>query len=212
MIDYATWCAIRDGAAQHLTPPQLARQLGLDVKTVRLWLDRPYARRRAPPRASKLDPFKGRIVGWLDAQPLSAQQVYQRLCAAGYTEDVSIVKDYVRRIRPRPREAFLTLAFAPGELAQVDWGDAGTIAVGDSRRRLSFFVMVLAYSRQMYVEFTLAQTMEHFLAAHRHAFEALGVPRRVMPDYVSRHIIGVLWPSPLCGLAAVTPGDLSGLA
>ena len=84
MIDYATWCAIRDGAAQHLTPPQLARQLGLDVKTVRLWLDRPYARRTAPPRASKLDPFKGRIVGWLDAQPLSAQQVYQRLIAAGY--------------------------------------------------------------------------------------------------------------------------------
>ena len=132
MIDYATWCAIRDGAAQHLTPPQLARHLGLDVKTVRLWLDRPYARRTAPPRASKLDPFKGRIVGWLDAQPLSAQQVYQRLCAAGYTGGVSIVKDYVRRIRPRPREAFLTLAFAPGEVAQVDWGDGGTIAVGDS--------------------------------------------------------------------------------
>jgi len=35
---------------------------------------------------------------------------------------VSLVKDYVRRIRPRPREAFLTLAFAPGEVAQVDWG------------------------------------------------------------------------------------------
>ena len=182
MIDYATWCAIRDGATQHLTPPQLARQLGLDVKTVRLWLDRPYARRTAPPRASKLDPFKGRIVGWLDAQPLSAQQVYQRLCAAGYTGGVSIVKDYVRRIRPRPREAFLTLAFAPGEVAQVDWGDGGTIAVGDSRRRLSFFVMVLAYSRQMYVEFTLAQTMEHFLAAHQQAFAALGVPRRIMVD------------------------------
>ena len=97
---------------------------------------------------------------------------------------MSIVKDYVRRIRPRPRDAFLTLAFAPGELAQVDWGDGGTIAVGDSRRRLSFFVMVLAYRRQMYVEFTLAQTMEHFLAAHRHAFEALGVPRRVMVDIV----------------------------
>jgi len=130
MIDYATWCAIRDGAAQHLTPPPLARQLGLDVKTVRHWLERPYARRTAPPRASKLDPFKGRIVGWLDAQPLSAQQVYQRLCAAGYRGGVSIVKDYVRRIRPRPREAFLTLAFAPGDMAKVDWGDGGAIARG----------------------------------------------------------------------------------
>lgn len=95
---------------------------------------------------------------------------------------MSIAKDSVRRIRPRPREAFLTLAFAPGEVAQVDWGDGGALAVGDSRRRLSFFVMVLAYSRQMYVEFTLAQTMEHFLAAHQQAFAALGVPRRIMVD------------------------------
>lgn len=146
------------------------------------WLDRPYARRSASPRTSKLDPFKGRIVSWLDAQPLSAQQIYQRLCAAGYTGGVSIVKDYVRRIRPRPREAFLTLAFAPGEMAQVDWGEWGSIAVGDSRRRLSFFVMVLAHSRPLYVEFTLAHTMEHFLAAHLHAFEALGVQQRVMVD------------------------------
>ena len=62
-------------------------------------------------------------------------------------------------------------------MAQVDWGEWGTIAVGETRR-LSFFVMVLAYSRQLYVEFTLAQTREHFLAAHINAFNALGVLRR----------------------------------
>jgi transposase len=182
MIDYATWCAIRDGFAQHLGARQLARQLGLNVKTVRRWRARPYAPRAAVARASKLDPFKGRIVGWLDAHPLSAQQVFQRLCEAGYDGGVSIVKDYVRRIRPRPRAAFLTLAFAPGEVAQVDWGEWGSIAVGNTRRRLSFFVMVLAYSRQLYVEFALSQGMEHFLAAHIRAFEALGVPRKVMVD------------------------------
>jgi hypothetical protein len=33
MIDYATWCAIREGVASHLTAPQLAASLGLDVKT-----------------------------------------------------------------------------------------------------------------------------------------------------------------------------------
>jgi transposase len=54
--------------------------------------------------------------------------------------------------------------------------------VGDTRRRLSFFVMVLAWSRQMYVEFTLSQTMEQFLGAHVNAFNALGVPRKVMVD------------------------------
>ena len=149
MIDYATWCAIRDGLAKHLGVRQVARDLGLNVKTVRRWRARPYAPRAAGPRASKLDPFKGRIVGWLDAHPLSAQQVFQRLCEAGYDGGVSIVKDYVRRIRPRPREAFLTLAFAPGEVAQVDWGEWGSLAVGETRRRLSFFVMVLAYSRKL---------------------------------------------------------------
>ena len=122
MIDYATWCAIRDGIAKHLTPSQLAASLGLDVKTVRHWIGRPYARRAGVPRSSQLDPFKGRIVGWLDAHPLTARQVFQRLCEAGYDGGISIVKDYVRTIRPRPRKAFLTLAFAPGELAQVDLG------------------------------------------------------------------------------------------
>jgi len=122
MIDYATWAAIGDGVAKHLTAAQLAVSLGLDVKTVRHWIGRPYAPRQAVRRSSKLDPFKGRIVGWLDAHPLSAQQVFQRLCDNGYGGGISIVKDYVRAIRPRPREAFLTLAFAPGEAAQVDWG------------------------------------------------------------------------------------------
>jgi transposase len=178
------------------TPPprQLADSLGLDIKTVRHWSDRPYTRRARVPRSSKLDPFKGRIVGWLDAHPLTAQQVFQRLRDAGYDGGISIVKDYVHTIRPRAREAFLTLAFAPGELAQVDWGEFGTIAIGNTRRRLSFFVMVLAWSRQMYVEFTLSQTMEHFLGAHINAFNALGVPRKVMVDNlrtaVLRHVRG----------------------
>ena len=192
MIDYATWCAIRDGIVKHLTAPQLAESLGLDVKTVRHWIGRPYTPPVRKQRSSKLDPFKGRIVGWLDAHPLTAQQVFQRLRDAGYGGGISIVKDYVHKIRPRTREAFLTLAFAPGEAAQVDWGEFGTIAVGNTRRRLSFFVMVLAWSRQIYVEFTLSQTMEQFLAAHINAFNALGVPKKVMVDNlrcaVLRHV------------------------
>ena len=44
--------------------------------------------------------------------------------------------------------AFLTLAFAPGEGAQVDWG-GGSIQLGATHRRLSFFVMVLAFSRMI---------------------------------------------------------------
>jgi transposase len=46
----------------------------------------------------------------------------------------------------------------------------------------------------MYVEFSLSQTMEQFLAAHVNAFNALGVPQKVMVDNlrcaVLRHIRG----------------------
>ena len=134
--------------------------------------------RAGVPRASKLDAFKGQIVRWLDTHPYSAQQIFQRLGEAGYEGGITIVKDYVHRIRPRHQEAFLKLDFAAGECAQVDWGEWGTIGVGSTRRRLSFFLMVLCYSRRMYLEFYVSQKMEFFLACHENAFAAFGgVPR-----------------------------------
>ena len=79
--------------------------------------------------------------------------------------------------------AFLTLVFAPGECAQVDWGCAGSMAIGSTRRRLSFFVMVLCYSRLCFIEFTLGEATEHFLAAHQNALEFFqGVPARILVD------------------------------
>jgi hypothetical protein len=78
--------------------------------------------------------------------------------------------------------------------------------VDNTRRRLSFFVMVLAFSRRMYVEFTVSQTMEHFLACHEHAFAAFGgVPTKIMVDYVPGHIIDLMCPPPLCGRTARWP-------
>jgi transposase len=101
----------------------------------------------------------------------------------GYAGGYSILKAYVQHVRPTAAPAFLTLHFAPGQSAQVDWGSAGVLPVGHTRRQLSFFVMVLCYSRRLYVEFTLAQTQEHFLACHQHAFEYFNsVPAEVMVD------------------------------
>jgi len=55
---------------------------------------------------SKLDAYKGQIVRWLDTHPYSAQQIFQRLREAGYDGRITIVKDYVHRIRPRPPRRF----------------------------------------------------------------------------------------------------------
>jgi Transposase and inactivated derivatives len=62
--------------------------------------------------------------------------------------------------------------------------------VGNTRRRLSFFVMVLAFSRQMFVEFTVSQTMEHFLACHEHCLHGLGgVPSKIMVDNLKSAVL-----------------------
>lgn len=197
MISYEIWCQIRDCLdRQHMSQAQIATTLHLHPRTVSSWAGLlHYEERKSIPRASLLDPFKGQVIKLLDTHPFTAQQVLQRLREAGYSGGYTIVKDYVRLIRPRRHAAFLKLSFAPGEAAQVDWGEFGTIGVGSTRRKLSFFVMVLCHSRLMYVEFTVAQTMEHFMAAHERAFAAFkGVPSRIMIDNlkagVTEHLAG----------------------
>ncbi len=192
MLDYETFCQIRDHLGrQQLTVVQTARALALDARTVAKWADVEQFRPRAGvPRLSKLDAYKGQIVRWLDAHPYSAQQIFQRLREAGFEGGITIVKDYVHRIRPRHQAAFLKLDFAAGECAQVDWGEYGTIAVGSTRRRLSFFLMVLCYSRRMYLEFTVSQKMEFFLACHENAFAAFGAcPSRIMVDNLKSAVL-----------------------
>ena len=192
MITYETWCKIRDCRdRQNMSLTQIAKALHLHHRTVATWADLlHYEARKNVPRTSVLDPFKGQVTRLLDTHPFTAQQIFQRLREAGYAGGYTTVKDYVHLIRPKHRAAFLKLSFAPGEVAQVDWGEYGTIGVGDTRRKLSFFVMVLCYSRRMYLEFTVMQTMEHFLAAHEHAFAAFNaVPSRIMIDNLKTGVI-----------------------
>lgn len=192
MIDYELFSKIRHLNQQdRLTAPQIARKLALDVRTVQKWLDQTqFKPRKSSPRASKLDPFKRDIGRLLEAHPYTAIQLFQRLREHGFEGGYSIVKEYVRKVRPPKTRAFLTLSFAPGECAQVDWGSFGAVTVGSTRRQLSFFVMVLCYSRMMYVAFTVSQTMEHFLGCHQDAFEYFGlVPRKIMVDNLKSAVL-----------------------
>ena len=192
MIEYATFCQLRALLdQQHWTIPQVAQELKLDIKTVRAWAAQPqYRPRQRAARPSKLDPFKADLGRWLEQHPFSAAQLLVRLREQGYLGGYSILKEYLRRVRPVRRPAFLTLAFAPGECAQIDWGCAGSLAVGSTRRRLSFLVMVLCYSRRLYVEFTLTETLEQFLAAQQNALSYFGAgPARVMIDNLKTAVL-----------------------
>lgn len=192
MISYEMWCKIQDCVnRKKLSFAQTARELCLNRRTVSEWAKlKHYEPREKVAHASVLDPFKGQVVRMLDAHDYSAQQVFQAVREAGYGGGYTVVKEYVRLVRPKRAPAFLKLAFAPGEAAQVDWGEWGSIAVGGTRRRLSFFVMVLCHCRMMYLEFTVSQTMEHFLAAHERAFEHFGgVPSRVIIDNLKTGVL-----------------------
>ena len=192
MIDYPTFCHLQALHAQEgLSLQQIAQEVGLHPDTVAHWLKQArYTRRQAGLRTGRLEPYKATIVRLLHAHDYTAAQILQRLREAGYAGGYTILKDFVRQIRPPRQPAYLTLSFAPGECAQVDWGCAGAISVGSTRRRLSFFVMVLCYSRMLYVEFTLSETQEQFLACHEHAFEYFGgCVKRVMIDNLKSAVL-----------------------
>lgn len=192
MIDYDTYCQIKRLAEiEKLGANQIAVKLVMDPRTVKKWLNcEKFQAKVTPQTTSKLDPHKDEIVRQLERHPYTAQQIFQQITQIGYQGGYTLVKEYVRRIRPKRLPAFLTLSFEPGECAQVDWGQFDSVAVGQTRRRLSFFVMVLCYSRMMYVEFTVSQTMEHFLSCHHNAFAAFGlVPQKVMVDNLKSAVL-----------------------
>jgi len=192
MISYQTFHEIRRWRDEKkFSAAQIAAELNLNLKTVEKWIKQStYQPRRPVRRSSKLDPFKGQIVAMLERHAYTSQQILQEIRAQGYQGGYSILKEFVRTVRPVSKPAYLTLQFAPGECAQVDWGSFGSINVGGTRRRLSFFVMVLCHSRLMYLEFTLSQAMEQFLSCHVHAFEFFGgVPERIVIDNLKTGVL-----------------------
>jgi transposase len=191
MINYETYCKVLQLQEQGLRVSQIARTIGVDKRTVGKWTkEKHYRQRKNTPHTSILGTFKPQIVQWLEKYPYSSVQLLQRLREIGYSGGITTLRMYVAKIRPRKQDAFLTLSFAPGECAQVDWGQFGTVSVGSTQRRLSFFVMVLCYSRKMYLEFTVSETMEHFLNCHRNAFEYFGaVPNAIMVDNLKSAVL-----------------------
>lgn len=191
MINYELFCKIKSLKDKGLSGSQIAKEVDLNPQTTYKWLKaNQFCKRKSSPRKSKLDPFKDEILRMLETHPFSATQVYQSINEMGFEGGYTIVKEYVRKVRPRRTPAFLKLNFLPGECAQVDWGSFGSVNVGGTRRRLSFFVMVLCYSRLMYLEFTVSQTMEHFLACHQNSFNFFGgIPRKIMVDNLKSAVL-----------------------
>lgn len=152
--------------------------VGVDRKTVKRIINRKQValEKRLPIRTSQLDIFKDEIKNFLQKDPsMAASTMLHRLRDHGFNGGITILRDYVKTLKlksPKIREAFLRLEFAPGECAQVDWGE-----FGDPFRtgiKVHCFVMVLCYSRMTYIEFTRSERFEDFIRCHENAFKYFG--------------------------------------
>jgi transposase len=130
----------------------------------------------------------------LMAHGLGPYLIYQKLCEQpDFTGSEAAVWRLVRKLAPPPApKVTLRLETAPGEVAQVDFGEVPPLrdpATGMSRRTY-VFVMVLAWSRHMYAEFVFDQKIPTWLLCHQHAFEFFGgVPQRLVIDNLKAAIL-----------------------
>ena len=137
-------------------------------------------------RPSITDAYVDFIKGVLKEHPrLNATRIFHMARERGYPGGVDWFRDIVSRYRPRvAEEARLHLSTLPGEQAQIDWASFGKIKVGNEERKLYAFVMVLSWSRQIFLRFFLNQATANFQRGHIAAFEFFGgrVPRKCLYD------------------------------
>ena len=161
----------------------IASQLHLHRDTVQRVLSAACVMRPDPPlRPSQVDPYLPFIRHTLAKFPtLTASRLHAMVRSRGYTGGPDHFRHLVACHRPRPpAEAYLRLRTLPGEQAQVDWGHFGHIVVGRAKRPLMAFVMVLSYSRRIFLRFSLNARMDSFLRGHVLAFAAFGGVARVL--------------------------------
>jgi transposase len=184
-MNIETWAYIRHlFFVEKLPKKAISRKLRLDIKTVRRAIKRDtfsYGRQRS--RDSKLDGFKEKIDALLKSYPsLSGVRICEEIQKMGYTGGISILRDYLRTTRTTSK-AFLHIQPIPAEEAQVDWAYAGKVGEGTSAKKMYCFLMVLSFSGMLYLEFFPSQCLEHFMAAHVHAFHFYeGCPKKIRYD------------------------------
>jgi transposase len=171
----------------------IAAQLGVHHTTVQRVLAhagvvQPFDR----PRPSMADPYLPFVLETLTKYPkLPASRVYQMVRERGYRGGADHFRHIVSRVRPRPpAEAFLRLRTLPGEQGQVDWAHFGKITIGRAERVLWAFVLVLSWSRALFLRFYLNAAMPSFVRGHVDAFAFFqGLPRVLLYDNLKSAVL-----------------------
>ena len=176
---------------------QIAKTLGIDRKTVRKVLKSSEGKEVSEttivdkkPYPSMLDEYK-EFIEIQVAKELSIKRIHQDLQMQFSVEcGYSTLRDYIAKIRITKPKAYMVLHSLPGEEAQVDFGYIGTLNVAGKTRKAWVFVMTLSYSRYMYAQITLDQSVRTFIQCHTNAFRYFGgIPETIKIDNLKAAII-----------------------
>jgi transposase len=165
---------------------RIAAELGIARNTVRTYLRAegvPTPKPR-PKRGSCLDPFASYLDERMAAGVTNCVVLLRELRGRGYAGSYALLTAYVRpRRRPRQPKATVRFETAPGQQAQVDFGQCRYAAADGTTKQVWVFVVVLSWSRAIYVEFVARADEVTFLRCHHHAFVAFGgIPRTCLYD------------------------------
>jgi transposase len=194
-MNVALWAEIRRLAEiDKLSGRAIARRLHCSRHTVAaaLELQQPPGT-TATRRTSLLDPYRDQIKGLLDKYPdLSAVRIREEIARGpqGYTGSTTLLRRYLRQVRPATGRVYQEVLYQPAQAMQVDWGECGCVQIGTTRRKVSVFVAVLCYSRLLFIEFTLSQRKAEFYRGLVHALTFFGgSPRNLIFDNLKAAVL-----------------------
>ena len=190
------WAEIRRlSKVEGLSHREIARRLHCCTRTIQkaLALDHLPSETMRPAKGSILDPYKAKIDALIAKYPrLSAIRVLEEIRKGpeGYSGQITVVRDYLRKIRPARGRVYQEVHYDPGQAMQVDWGHCGSIRIGNTSRSISVFVAVLCYSRLCYIEFCLSQRKAEFYRSLVHALKFYGgSPRQIIFDNLKAAVL-----------------------
>lgn len=175
LIDEGMAEAIRRMRARGMAKKAIAREMGLDIKTVRKWGEIDWK----PQRRQRKEPALAKYEDWIRKRfpevGYSAKVLHRELCELGYEGSYVTVQRYVRPLRAaaQPEAATARFETAPGAQAQVDWGLLN-VWVGETKVKVHLFVMVLGYSRRIFTRGYLHEKLGNLLDGHEAAFAHFG--------------------------------------
>lgn len=180
-----------------LSKAEIARELGVARRTVYHWIatgqlereldDAPMRYAARPPVTCKVDPFRGILAARLAEYPkLSAVRLFEEIRAGGYAGGYTQVKDCVRQMRPTPAaEPVVRFETPPGRQGQVDFAE---FRLPWGKRYA--LVVVLGYSRLLWLQFYTRQTMLVLMRGLEDAFAYFGgVPADLLFDQLKAVIV-----------------------